>query len=86
LDDGDDRWLDLHVQLFKLGTRRPATMDDDFARLTRAVRNRLSPLGYRALKLRGAKSPHFAVFEKRVDTLSIARRERARLDEVVFGD
>lgn len=86
LDDGDDRWLDLHVQLFKLGTRGRATMDDDFARLTHAVQSRLGPLGYRALRLRGRKKPHYAVFEKRVDTLSIARRERARLDRVVFGD
>ncbi len=86
LDDGDDRWVDLHVQLFKRGTLGPTTIDDDFARLTRAVRQRLGPLGYRPLRLRGRMNTHFAVFEKRVDTLSIARRERARLDSVVFGD
>lgn len=86
LDDGDDRWVDFHVQLFKRGSRRPTTMDGDFARLTSAARSRLGPLGYRALRLRGRKNPHFAVFEKRVDTLSIARRERAHLDRVLFGD
>jgi hypothetical protein len=55
--------------------------------LERTLRNRLAPLGYRAVALGGAnKPPLFAAFDKKVDTLSAARRERARLDQVFFGD
>ena len=85
LDGRGERWMDLGVQLFKRGPRRPASADA-FARLLRAAVSTLAPLGYRPVKLQELRKRLFAVFEKRVDTLSIARRERTRLDAVLFGD
>jgi hypothetical protein len=86
-DDGDDRLLVLHVQLFPKKSSEPAS-GKEFLRLTRAFRERLEPLGYAAVKLRlrGPKRPLFAVFEKSVPGLSGARRERERLDRVLFGN
>jgi hypothetical protein len=77
--------IDLFVQLFQKPSRR-RSRDDDFASLARAFRDHLAPLGYSAVKFRGSKEPHVALFEKRVGTLSEARRERRRLDRYVFGD
>jgi hypothetical protein len=85
VDDGPDRWIDLHVQLY----RKPSSKSGaaEFAKAQRAIRNRLAPLGYRAVALRGEKVPPlWAIFEKRVSAPSDARRERSRLDRVLFGD
>lgn len=85
MDDGDERMLEMHVQLFKKEPDDPAGAKD-FARLTRAFQDRLEPLGYARVKIRSPKKLLFAVFDKEVRTLAGARRERARLDRVLFGD
>jgi hypothetical protein len=91
-DDGDERSLDLYVYIFRKWPRTDAS-EKDFVRSTRAARQRLTPLGYRAFKVLGPKyplpgteGPSYALFTKRVGTLAEARRERARLDRVIFGD
>ena len=86
-DDGDDRLLGLHVQLVRKKSSDPAS-GKEFSRLTRAFRERLEPLGYTTVKLRfgGPKRPLFAVLEKGVRTLSGARRERWRIDRILFGN
>jgi hypothetical protein len=85
LDDGDDRWIEVDVHLFQKG-RQNLAKGDDFATLTGAARDHLAPFGYRAVKLLGPKRPPYAVFSKRVVSLSEARRERKRLDKDVFRD
>jgi hypothetical protein len=85
LDDGEDRWVDLDVHLFPTG-RWKAPSDNDFSRLTRAAQRQLGPFGYRTVKLHRPKGRLYAVFTKRVGTLSEARRERVRLDRIIFGD
>ena len=85
LDVEDKRRLELYVQLFE--PHRNASPDPkELARLTRAVSDRLEPLGYAPLKVRGPKRPPIAMFEKAVRGLAVARRERGRLDKVLFGD
>jgi hypothetical protein len=78
--------IDLHLQLFRKRSNKTNT-PAEFAEVQRTMRRRLAPLGYRPSVLRGDKAPQdFAMFDKRVDTLSEARRERSRLDRVLFGD
>jgi hypothetical protein len=77
--------FEMHVQLFERDPGDPAGARD-FARLARAFQDRLEPLGYARVKIRGPKKFLFAVFDKEVRTLAGARRERARLDRVLFGD
>jgi hypothetical protein len=83
--DRDERQLTVLVQLFE---RRPgeSMTDEEFGRLDRAFRNRLKPLGYVAVKLREPRAQHLAVLDKGVRTLPGARRERERLDRLLFGD
>jgi hypothetical protein len=73
------------VQIFR---KEPDEAIDDkgLDRLTRAFRDHLEPHGYAPVKIRGARRPLFAVFEKKIRTFSDARRERRRLDRVLFGD
>ena len=85
LDDGCERWIDLHVQLFPARRSNPRG-DEGFASLESVFRERLGSLGYRQVDVRTKMGPRFAVFEKRVQTLSAARRERQRLDRVLFGE
>lgn len=85
-DDGDDRRLEMHVQLFSKSASKDVD-SDELARLTRRFRSHLLPLGYRALKINGGQGrPQFAVFEKDLPTLAVARRERSALDRALFGD
>lgn len=89
LDDGEERTIDMHVQVFQGPARRGVTPENDAHGLdlaVRAFRAGLAPLRYRAVKLRGPKKPQFAVFEKSLPTLAASRRERAKLDRVLFGD
>ena len=73
------------MQLFQ--PHRNASPDPkELARLTRAVSDRLEPLGYASLKVRGPKRPPFVMFERAIRGLAVARRERGRLDTVLFGD
>jgi hypothetical protein len=85
LDDPDERWIDVDVHLYKKGPRRRAD-NDTFAHLTRKISDLLGPIGYRSVKLNGLRNRLYAVWDKRLPSLSTARRERARLDRVVFGD
>jgi hypothetical protein len=86
LDDGDDRMLEIHVQVFSKSSSTNVD-SDELARLTRAFRSQLSPLGYKTTKINWTnKRPQFAVFEKRLPTLAVARRERSVLDRALFGD
>jgi hypothetical protein len=73
------------VQVLHQG-RAEAPSGGELARLTRAFRDRLEPLGYAPVKLRGAMRQSLVMFDKGVRTLSEARRERERLDRVVFAD
>ena len=76
----------LDVQLFNRHPSKTYTATE-FVKLKRALHNRLAPLGYRAIGPHSVnKPPLFAFFDKHVDTLAAARRERARLDRVLFGD
>jgi hypothetical protein len=85
LVDGDERWIYFHVQLYRKQSDKIARAE--FAKLKRTLRGRIAPLGYDAVTLRGLKKPAlFAVFHKRVGTLSAARHGRTRLDRVLFGD
>ncbi len=85
VDDGDERRVELNVSLFKKERWTPAD-DTVFPRVTRVYREQLEPLGYARIKRRGLNGPRFAVFDKDLRTISEARRERARLDRVLFGD
>ena len=84
-DDEDNRRLELYVQVLQ-PHRNASPHQRELARLTRAVKDRLEPLGYAPLKVRGPKRPPIAMFEKAVRGLAVARRERERLDRVLFGD
>jgi hypothetical protein len=78
--------LVFHVQLFSQSSSRNVD-SDELAELTRAFRAQLCPLGYKAVKIHWTrKGPDFAVLEKGVPTLAVARRERRLLDRVLFGD
>ena len=83
--DRDERQLTVLVHLFE---RRPgeSMTDEEFGRLDRAFRGRFEPFGYLAVKFRGHRARHFAVLDKAVRTLSGVRRERERLDRLLFGD
>jgi hypothetical protein len=85
VDDPPDRWIELDVQLFRKGTDEPHKAAE-LARLKRVCGDRLAPLGYRTDSVRGHNEPLVALFEKRVASLSAARRERSRLDHVLFSD
>jgi len=85
VNDEDVQLLNFHVQLFRRSNKAPRATE--FATLERTLRTRLAPLGYSGVVVHGAnESAIFATFDKRVDTLAAARRERARLDRVLFGD
>jgi hypothetical protein len=86
LDDGEDRLLEIHVQVFSTSSSKNVD-SDELGRLTRIFRSRLSPLGYKTPKINCFKErPQFAVFEKSLPTLAAARRERSVLDRALFGD
>ena len=86
LDDGDDRLIEIHVQVF-LKSSSTNLDSNELARLTRTFRSQLGPLGYTTVKVNWSKKRSlFAVFEKRLPTLAVARRERRRLDHTLFGD
>jgi hypothetical protein len=86
LDDGNERMLELHVQVFTRSPTREVD-SDELARVTRAFRSQLAPLGYRSPDITWLeKRPRFAVFEKGLPTLAAARRERSTLDRALFGD
>lgn len=82
---GDEPILNLGVQLF-----RPAgdvtTHSAEFRRARAAIAAVLQPEGYRLLEQRRGRSSSRALLllEKRVKTLAVARRARARLDELLF--
>jgi hypothetical protein len=85
-DDGDDRMLEIHVQVFPKSSSKKVD-SDELARLTRAVRSQLSPLGYKTAKINWPrKPPQFVVFEKSFPTLAVGSRERSALDRALFGD
>jgi hypothetical protein len=67
---------------------RGGRVDVDAQRGARAaLLARLSPFGYRELKFkRRGKRPTGCILQKTLRGLAAARRERARLDEVVFGE
>jgi hypothetical protein len=86
LDDGDDRLLEIHVQVFSKASSKNVD-SEELARLTRVFHSHLGPLGYKTVQLNWPKKrPQFAVFEKTVPTLAVARRERGVLDRALFGD
>jgi hypothetical protein len=79
--------FDLHVQLVQ--KQADESIDSSaFARIARQFRDRLAPIGYVAFKLRGQgrRAPRLAVLDKGVRTLAGARRERGRLDRILFCD
>lgn len=87
LDDGEEQHLDVGVQLFRRPGRSPATVGE-FERLRRAMRDLLGPHGYRYLKVRYVREepPYEMInFDKAVKSLADGRRERARIDRLVFG-
>lgn len=91
LDDGDDRRIDIHVQVFSKSSSRNVD-PSELARLIRGFRSLLGPLGYKAVKIHWVtmngikRRPNFAVFTKDLATLAAARRERRVLDRALFGD
>ena len=68
-----------------LGRRIESVDPAEVGRLLLALRERLEPLGYTPIEGRGPRriSP---IVDKAVRSLPEARRERARLDRVLFGD
>jgi hypothetical protein len=86
LDDGEDRMLEICVQVFSKSSSRNVD-PDELSRLIRTFRSQLGPLGYKLAKINWpAKRPQFAVFTKGLATLAAARRERRVLDRALFGD
>jgi hypothetical protein len=84
MDDGVERMLEIHVQIFSKSRSRSVD-SGELARLTRAARSRLAPLGYRTLEIKRGHPP-IAMFNKEFATLATARRARRDLDRALFGD
>ncbi len=83
-DIDDDRRLGLHVQVY--GKRSDAAAEAEREQLSQRVREILEPLGYTLMRFTGRPQQSLIMLEKDVSTLAAARRERKRLDRVLFGD
>ncbi len=84
LDDPADDWhLNVGVQLFQAGSPDPRSL----RRIRRTLRSLLDRHGYRMLRQRAApgRAASFAMMDMDLRSLASARRERARLDALIFG-
>jgi hypothetical protein len=77
--------LEHFVQERFYSTRRAVQPGPVPARIHRALRPQFKPLGFREVRVSPTQTSFFVV-EKDVATRAIAKRERGRLDRVVFGD
>jgi hypothetical protein len=84
LDDGDDRLIFFHVQLFSNRGIEPKA--DDFARLERTFRKHIAPLGYRAIALDGKPKPALRRVREAGRHASCGTPRTRALDRVLFGD
>jgi hypothetical protein len=80
----DEEEIDLGVQLF---SKRARVDPRELRKLTAAMERRLRPVNYHRHEFL-APRPDFALFTcpRSIRTLSAARRERTRLDRLLFGD
>ena len=76
--------MEVGVQLYPANPRHPPD-DAAVATATRALRALLRPFGYRLLKFSGRNPPKLVMMEKAVRNIAGARRERHRIDRVIFG-
>jgi hypothetical protein len=80
-----EKSLNVGLQLFPKSSKRRVG-GRDLGRARQCVRLQLEPLGYREIKVRRTReAPTLGIFEKDLPGLAAARRERARLDRLVFG-
>lgn len=74
--------FNLGVQIYSRG--RVVRRGPVLARIRRALRDELEPLGFR--EMRPIPPQPFVMVEKDAATRAIAKRERSRLDRAIFAD
>jgi hypothetical protein len=86
LVNGDEEpHIDAGVQLFARVAHD--VKGTEFQRIKRALAKLVAPAGYRVIHFRPrTESPTTFLVEKRVHTLALARKERARLDKLIVGE
>jgi hypothetical protein len=87
IEPSDDPYIEVGAQVFPSdgdAQAEPKTL----RRIKRALAAQLQPHGYRPIRFRakGAVCPAAIWMYRRVDTLSVARAERRRLDRLIIGD
>ena len=82
LDEGVE--MDVGVQLYPRHSKNPPN-DDDLTSAACALRRTLRSFGYHSLKITGRNAPKLVMMEKAVKTIAEARRERRRIDRLIFG-
>lgn len=74
--------FNLGVQIYS--PRRAVERGPDRLLVRRALRHQLEPLGFQEMRITPPQP--FFMLEKDVATRALAKRERSRLDQAVFGD